>query len=155
MAKKSKKKKVARKKATAASRGKAAAKSGRAKKKTSGKISGSRAGSNSVDSLLRKFAKDRTQQETRLSAIRKKRIDMEEKSAKLQEQIAKLRQQEKEVEVQIDGLDQQRDNEVKELLTKIGVKLGGSSGSTGKPNALPDRAKHLRDVSAIANGRND
>ena len=163
MAKKSRKKKVTRKKTAVSRAKKKTAKTSTQSKSKSvsrgNKASASRAANNSVDSLLKKFAKDRTQQETQLSGLRKKRDDLENKASKLQEQISGLRQKEKEIETKISGLDQQRDIEVKELLQRLGIKLDGTPANSPSHNqSATERAKHLqgvRDVGSFANGRNN
>ena len=72
-----------------------------AKKKTKRKQSTSRAatprsaGGTSVDSLLKRFAKERATQETQLETLRKKKGEVEDKAKKLREQIEKLGEQEK------------------------------------------------------------
>ena len=79
----------------------------------------------SVDLLLKRFAKERTQKESQLESLRKNKQDLEEKARKFQEQITKLAQQERDTQTQIGQLDKQRDEEVSQLLSKLGIQLGG------------------------------
>ena len=157
MARKTKKKRVVKKKASARRVKKKTTTRATAKKPTKApKRSASRA-STSVDSLLKKFDKDRSQKESQLVVLQKKRAELEDRTQKLQEQIGKVSGQIRETESQIASLDSQRDQEVKELLARLGVKLGGSvvasAGMNQKPHA--DRGKFDRDTLSHANGRND
>lgn len=114
----------------------------------------------SVDSLLKRFDKDRSQKETQLLTHRKKREELESKALKLQEQIDQVTQKIKDTESEIAKLDSQRDKEVKELLATLGVKLGGgaASASSNKPvgqTPVSERGKLHRESLTHGNGRND
>ena len=144
-----KKKKPAKKSAkkSAAKAGKSGSrKKAKSPKKKSAKSAGSKgtrksAGSTSVDSLLRTFAKERTQKQSQLAMLQKKRRELEEKTRKFEEQIAKIAGQEKQASEDISSLDQRRDQQVAELLTKLGVKLGGNTTSVATQQAPGAGAK--------------
>lgn len=159
-----KKNRVAKKKAAPAKKKKAA------KKKTSTRKSSSSNRSkppgkstSSVDSLLKKFALERTRKETLLSSLRKKKSECEVKLRKQQEQISKMTTDEKTLETELTQLDQQRDVEVKELLEKLGVQLGSPRQQSSQPTMQPrdhqhpnNRVASNRPVSTTgANGRNE
>ena len=86
-----KKKQVTRKKAkrTATKRASATTRKRPAAKRTKSDTS--------VDAILKRFAKERISNETQLATLKKKRDDLEAKSARLREQIGKLVEQEKTV----------------------------------------------------------
>lgn len=155
MAKKTKKKRTANKKAPARRVKKKKPVSRAKAKPATAKRSSSRS-SNSVDSLLKKFDKDRSQKESQLAVLQKKRVELEDKTRKLQEQISKVAQQIRETESQVSQLDSQRDQEVRELLAKLGVKLGGGSSAGSAIHQKPhERGKVDRESLSVANGRND
>jgi chromosome segregation ATPase len=87
----------------------------------------------SVDSLLKKYEKERKTQESKLSASLKKIKDLELKAQKLEEQIAKLKDDSKTTQAEIDQLDSRRDADIAEVLSKLGVQL--SAGSAGGSSA--------------------
>lgn len=127
--------------------------------KPSGKTATSKRNS-SVDSLLKRFAKERAQHEAKLEALRKKKAELEEKTRKYQQQVAKMAHEERDAEAQLGQLDKQRDQEVKELLATLGVQLDGRSANSKenqREQAAGDRFKHTRDRGTVSapNGRND
>ena len=126
-----KKKKTAKKKASAKRPAKKSAKKSPKKKsapkkapvkKTAAKSSPR---ASSVDGVLKKYEKERSAQESQLTTLRKKIDDLEAKSRAFQEQIAKLTTQEDVTKDAIMQLDSRRDEEVGQLLSKLGVQLGG------------------------------
>jgi chromosome segregation ATPase len=136
-----KKKKKKAKKKTKSPTAKARGKSGRlasskpsTKPKASSKKSSGGSRSNSVDGVLKKYQKERQTQEVQLATMRKKIEDLEAKTRAFREQIGKLTEQENGLQKTISQLDARRDQEVSNLLAKLGVQLraGGSviAGST-------------------------
>ena len=116
----------------------------------------------SVDLLLKRFAKERTQKESQLESLRKIKLDLEEKARKFQEQITNLAQQERDTRTQIAQLDKQRDEEVSQLLSKLGIQLGGAMRNPEPSreqivNPSENRMKHSRDRGSLPtpNGRNE
>ena len=97
------------------------------KKPRSPKTAGSRG--TSVDTLLKKYEKERKTQESQLSGSLKKIDELELKATKLQEQIAKLKEGAKSTQLEIDQLDSRRDAEVAEVLGRLG-NHGGLVGSS-------------------------
>jgi len=89
----------------------------------------------SVDSLLKKFNKERKTQEAKLAASLKKIDEMEKKAAQLRDQIAKTRELAKATQNDIDQLESRRDAEVAEVLASLGVQL--STGQTAAPEPRP------------------
>ena len=87
--------------------------------------------STSVDGILKRFKQERAVQESQLVAVRKKIADLEAKSRAFQEQIAKLNDQESETLQQVDELDAKRDQEISELLSRLGVRVGQMDSSSG------------------------
>ena len=85
--------------------------------------SGGRSRGDSVDGVLNKFQKERQAQEIQLATIRTRIEDMEAKMRTFREQIGKLTEQEKDLKNSISQLDAQRDQEVSDLLAKLGVQL--------------------------------
>lgn len=131
-----KKKKATKKKPT---KSRPAKTNSRPKKKPAAKASAKKAGSakprsTSVDTLLKKFEKERKTKEAKLAAAVKKIEDLESKSAKLREQIAKLREESRATQTDIDQLDSRRDQEVAEVLAQLGVQLSASSSSAATPS---------------------
>ena len=114
----------------------------------------------SVDSVLKKFAKERTQSEAQLATLQKKQVEVKDKLQKLNEQIQKLGQQIGDTRGKISQLDSRRDAEVKELLAQLGVKIDAADDkpptqklSLGNPS--PPAAKNSMDRGGLqpANGR--
>ena len=119
-----KKKKASKKSRTPAKKSKArktgsSAKSGR---KSAAKKSTTTRG-NSVDSILKKYQKERHTQEVQLATMRKKIEELEAKTRAFREQIGKLTDQENGLKRAISQLDAQRDQEVSDLLAKLGVQF--------------------------------
>ena len=88
-------------------------------------------GSTSVDALLKRFAKDRTAKEAQLGLLQKNREELEKRAAKLKAQITKLMDQENKSETELAQLDSLRDQQVKQLLAKLGVQLRDADDSAG------------------------
>lgn len=148
-----------KKKTATKKRSKKSVRKSTSRKSAPAKITAGR-GNNSVDSLLKKFAKERSQKESQLESLRKKKRELEEKARKFQEQVSKLSQQERDAQAQIAQLDKQRDHDVSQLLSKLGIQLGGGNhGSSAKdPHAKHgDQMKHSRDRAAVPmpNGRTE
>ena len=129
--------------------------SGAPKKKPNGNKdvpakTGSRA--TSVDSLLKKFEKERYTQEAKLSGARKKIDELESKATKLREQISKLKAEAQSTEVEISQIDSRRDAEVAEILARLGVQLSAKPQSAQRPvltlgrNPSADEEQDERDV---------
>jgi len=129
MAKKKRVKKKSAKRATSKRKKRAAPKRAAAKRS---------AVSHSVDSLLKRFAKERSAKEVQLATLRTKKHDLEEKTRKQREQIAKMADQEKKAEGELAQLDARRDSEVSQLLAKLGIDLG----KTAAHNSKHDRSDH-------------
>ncbi len=108
-------------------RKKVATKSSATKKPTEKK---SRLGT-SVDGILNRYKKERALQETQLAAVRKRIADLEAKTRAFEEQIAKLNDQESATKRQVEDLDAKRDQEVSELLSKLGVRVDSIPDSNG------------------------
>lgn len=130
-----KKKKVAKKKPT---KSRVAKTPGKPKKKPAAAVSKKPRGSSatgsrrtSVDTLLKKYEKERKTQEAQLSSSLKKIEELELKATKLQEQIAKLKEQAKSTQHEIDQHDSRRDAEVAEVLGRLGVQLSANSSAAG------------------------
>ena len=117
-----KKKQVARKKAKRAA---TSARKRPAGKHPAGKRSAGKQAKadTSVDAILKRFAKERVTNETQVATLRKKREDLEARSAKLREQINRLMDQEKKSRDELAQLDARRDQEVAQLLEQLGVRL--------------------------------
>ena len=117
-----KKKQVARKKAKRAA---TSARKRPAGKRSAGKRSAGKQAKadTSVDAILKRFAKERVTNETQVATLRKKREDLEARSAKLREQINRLMDQEKKSRDELAQLDARRDQEVAQLLEQLGVRL--------------------------------
>ena len=90
---------------------------------------------NSVDNVLEKYQKERTSQEIQLATVRKKIDELEAKTRAFREQIAKLTKQEAALKNSMAQLDTRRDNEVRKLLEKLGVQLGGPGTLVREPQA--------------------
>ena len=130
-----KKKKATKKKPTKSRPAKTSSKSKKPAAKASIKKAGSaKPRSTSVDTLLKKFEKERKTKEAKLAASVKKIEELETKSAKLREQITKLRDESKATQTDIDQLDTRRDQEVAEVLAQLGVQLSASSNSAATPS---------------------
>ena len=78
---------------------------------------------NSVDGVLADFNKQRTEQEAKLVSVRKKIVQLEEKTKAFQTEIVALKSAEATTVDTIGSLDVKRDKAVRELLDKLGVKL--------------------------------
>ncbi len=160
MAKKKKAKRTAKKKTSQTRAKKKPSTKGTRKTAATKKTASRRTGSTSVDSLLKKFSRDRTQKETQLAVVIKKREELQTRTRKLEEQIAKVTQQQREIQAQLAQLDQQRDQEVKQLLAQLGINLESAGGSGGGQTALPsagDRSQTHREhrLGTLTNGRDD
>jgi chromosome segregation ATPase len=116
-----------------ASRATKASKPAAKKKTTAGRKS--KAERNSVDSILTQFAKRRTEHQTKLTTVRKKIAQLEAKTKAYQAEIVSLKEAESSTETSLGQLDQQRDQAVRDMLEKLGVKLVGETGveSSSKP----------------------
>ena len=91
--------------------------------------------------------------------MQKKRGELEEKTRKFKEQIAKIADQEKQASEDIASLDQRRDQQVADLLAKLGVKLGGNAAISAKQHDRREPAKdgrepHRDSAAATATGAN-
>ena len=86
--------------------------------------------------------------------LQKKRSELEEKTRKFKEQIAKIADQEKQASEDIASLDQRRDQQVAELLAKLGVKLGGSAAISAKQPDRREAAKDGREPHSAATSTN-
>jgi len=93
------------------------------KKVTARKKSKTTATRNSVDSILEKFDKRRSEQQSKLAAVRKKIAQLEKKTKAHQAEIVSLKDAESKAEVSIGKLGLDRDQAVQKLLKKLGVKL--------------------------------
>jgi len=78
---------------------------------------------NSVDSILASFDKQRNEQQTKLNSVRKKIAQLEAKTKAFQAEIVSLKETEAKAETIIGTLDIDRDQAVREVLGKLGVKL--------------------------------
>jgi uncharacterized protein involved in exopolysaccharide biosynthesis len=119
-----KKKKRAAKKKTA----KRSAKKTTSKKKPAVKKPKAKKAPASVDTILKQFAKDRSTKESQLEALRKKQREVQEKVSKLREEAAKLSEKASQTEADLKDLDSQRDQEVTELLSNLGVNFNRRPG---------------------------
>jgi chromosome segregation ATPase len=97
-----------------------------APKQSNGAVQAKPSRATSVDSILKKFKKERVTLDTGLVTVRKKINELNAKTRAFEEQIAKLTEKELVTEEAIEQLDARRDAEVSELLSKLGVKLGSS-----------------------------
>lgn len=106
---------------------------------------------NSVDSLLRKYQKERATQETQLGGLRKKIEELEAKTRSFREQISKLTEKEKATQDAIAKLDSMRDTDVANLLEKLGVQIRSDSprpsdqsepSNSGEPAADLGKSNH-------------
>ncbi len=116
-----------------------AAKPAAQKKKTiADKKSKPTTGRNSVDSILVRFEKQRTEQQSKLSTVRKKIAQLEAKTKAFQAEIVSLKAAESNAETTLGKLDSQRDQAVRDLLKKLGVSLVGEtdSQSSRRPEAV-------------------
>lgn len=123
---KAQKSSTARKKATSSAKKKktSAAKKTTAVKKTVARKSGSRKpGRNSVDGILEKYAKQRAEQQQKLTAVRKKIEQLESQTKAFQIETVSLKEAEASAETIIGTLDVDRDQAVRGLLNELGVKL--------------------------------
>ena len=100
-----------------------------ARKSSTSKSTKKKAATISVDSLLRKFEKERTQKEQLLQTLQARQVDLHEKTRKMQEQIATNKDRIKETQSLLSNLDADRDAQVKELLAKLGVQIDSAGPS--------------------------
>ena len=131
-----KKKKRAAKKKTA----KRSAKKTTSKKKPAVKKPKAKKAPASVDTILKQFAKDRSAKESQLEALRKKQREVQEKVSKLREEAAKLSEKASQTEAVLKDLDSQRDQEVTDLLSNLGVNFNrrpGGLDSVGQDSKSP------------------
>jgi len=144
-------------KKTSKSPARAPSKKSQAGRKGTAKKVGGRA--HSVDSLLQHFAKERAQKETQLQTLQQKKRELEERTRKLHEQTAKLAEQQRAVEGELSQLDQTRDQQVQQLLAKLGVRLEGSgiqaehARDNDRQPSASDRGGQARDRIVKINGR--
>ena len=90
----------------------------------------------SVDTLLKKFDKERKTQEAKLAASKKKIEEMEKKAEQLREQIAKAKELARATQNDINQLDSRRDAEVAEVLAKLGVQLSTNKAAAPEPRPV-------------------
>jgi chromosome segregation ATPase len=83
------------------------------------------AGGGSVDGVIKKYEKERTTQESQLTALTKKIAGLEKQAQSLLQQIEKLTVQRLVAQESIAQLDMRRDEEIATLLAKLGVSVGG------------------------------
>ena len=102
------------------------------KKATARKKPKSKPARRSVDSILATFGKRRTEQQSKLAAVRKKIAQLEAKTKAYQAEIVSLKKAESSAETTIEKLDLDRDQAVRKLLEKLGVKL--VSETAAKPS---------------------
>lgn len=97
------------------------------KKATAGKKSKpkpkSKSTRKSVDSILATFGKRRTEQQSKLAAVQKKIAQLEAKTKAYQAEIVSLKEAQSNAETAIGKIDLDRDQAVRTLLGKLGVKL--------------------------------
>ncbi len=93
------------------------------KKTTARKKSKAKSSRKSVDSILATFGKRRTEQQSKLAAVRKKIVQLEAKTKAYQAEIVSLKEAESNAETTLGKLDLDRDQAVRDLLEKLGVKL--------------------------------
>ena len=92
-------------------------------KKVASKRTPARKSSNSVDALLKRFAKQRAVTEGQLAVLRKGKEENERRAEKIQQQIDKLTGQQQKLESELASLDFQRDQEVGKLLATLGIQV--------------------------------
>jgi len=114
---------------TKSSRRKPSAKPVAKKKATARKKSKPKSNRKSVDSILETFGKRRTEQQTKLAAVRKKITQLEAQTKAFQAEIVSLKKAESTAETTIEKLDLDRDQAVRKLLEKLGVKLTGETAA--------------------------
>ena len=120
---KAKKKAVSKTTSKTVAKARASKKSATATKSSPKKTKVKTKTANSVDGVLADFNKQRTEQETKLVSVRKKIVQLEEKTKAFQAEIVALKSAEATAVETIDSLDVRRDKAVRELLDKLGVRL--------------------------------
>ena len=160
-----KKKKRTKKRARTSSRKTPAKRTKTAAKKPTKKTAGGRAKSgraaSSVDSLLKKYAKERATLEAQLKTQQQKKQEVDQRIAKLRDQATQIAERQQAIESQLTGLDRQRDDEVKQLLSQLGVRLDATSSppanASSDDRAASGSAGAGRDrvFSGKGNGRRD
>ena len=98
----------------------------------------------SVDGILKQFEKERSSQNSRLSATRKKIEQLTKKIKSEKAELEKLKKLAVDTEIAIDTLDSRRDKEVGRLLTGMGIDLG-KAAAAAKPKATEDLGTPLFD----------
>ncbi|MFT5299580.1 MAG: hypothetical protein ACI87E_001416 [Mariniblastus sp.] len=98
----------------------------------------------SVDSVLKKFKKERLALDTLSVSLRKKIEDFDAKAKSLQAQVVELSEQEVVTREAIEQLDDRRDAEVRSLLMELGVKISApeldASGDKPPQASKPKRS---------------
>ena len=121
MAKQARKTPATRKKKKATSKSTSKSKrSTKAKAKPTGK-------SNSVDAILNKYQRERVNQSAKLKLLKTRIEGLESKVKNFQSQIQTLGLEAKETQKQLDQHDALRDQEVSELLDKLGIRVSPSA----------------------------
>lgn len=151
MAKK-KKKRVKKNTAKKAAPKKKVAKKATAKKKATKKSAGG-GQSKSVDGIIKKFVKERNSLESKLTAYQKKVAELEARSSKILEEITKVSALVSDTENAIGVLDSRRDTEIGELLSKLGVQLGGQSPASPEP--ANEAVEEIEEITADSAGQVD
>ena len=100
-------------------------------------------GNTSVDTLLGRFAKERAAKEVQLASLTKKKQEIEEKARKFREQIEKLALEERKSRDEIAQLDVRRDQEVGQLLSRLGVQLANAAPSPRPPDSAPQKTSSI------------
>ena len=119
--------KQARKKPATKKKKKASKKSDSKSKRTSTKSKTKPlAKSNSVDAILNKYQKARVNQAAKLKLLRTRIEGLESKVKSFRTQIQELGLEEKEIQKQLDEHDAKRDQEVSDLLIKLGIRVSSS-----------------------------
>ena len=154
--KKAGKKKRATKKASKKATKKKAKKSTSPPKKSAAKSSGGKS-SRSLDAIMKKHEKERVSKESLLLSTQKKIEGLESKRDKLNTEISKLKESERNTSEEISAIATKRDAEVNELLTKMGVQLGGSSAASSPPvpDPTPEPEPDEETEDFDANGENE
>jgi len=93
----------------------------------------------SVDSILATFGKQRTEQQSKLVSVRKKIAQLEAKTKACQAEIVSLKKAASTAETTLGKLDLDRDQAVRTLLEKLGVKL--VSETAAKPAKKKAKSK--------------
>lgn len=117
------------------------------KKAIASKKSKPKSSRNSVDSILVEFAKRRIEHEAKLAAVRKKIAQLEAKMKAYQAEIVSLKETESSTETIVGNLDLDRDQAVRDLLEKLGVKL--VSNSAAEPSPEPEEVQAKRSFDTV------